>query len=1542
MGARRLGIAVAAAFVCGGLAAAPALGDFPYTRPGGNPSQYTDLYLDSGNPVPNDIGGDGNEFKFAASPEDNPLQAPVNNSPVELGGVRGMHIADADGSLDTAWKHTTGRPDVAIAVLDSGIRWDEAGTMHDLAEKVRLNKGELPVPNHSGPALAVDGKTINCGTYADDYDANGDNVFNLTDYACDDRVSLSSSTGRAGPDGVFTPEDLTIAFSDGTDDDDNGFKDDVAGWDFLDNDNDPYDDVHYGHGTGEAKDSNAEANNGEGQTGSCPSCMVVPLRVGDSFVADSNRFAQAVLYATDNDVLVIQEALGTLNNSSLSREAVDYAYRHGTVTIASAADEAAQHNNWPSSLPHTIVVNSVRNNDITGDTPFPHSYLAFNGCTNFSAHITLAIESTSCSSNATGLGAGMAGLLYSAALDAKAHGALADYPDASQCERVDGSPCVITPNEVRQLMASGSIGGQGLADDVDFAGTPPGGDTEPSCSPVPAPGCTDPNGALAVQVNANRPSLEPGGPVASRSYPARKGHDQFYGYGRANMARTLGAVLDDPADPSDARIPPEVEITSPQWFEQVNPDQSSFEVDGLLFARGQQYSCRILVAPGHYPNNRTTTQAPPGDFKQVPSSVCNGTARTGAIDGKIADVSVATLKSLFPATTSATGFHGREPAAGLQTSNGRPNTDPYGFTVKVVAATTGSPQLSGADDRAAFLHRDQDMLSGFPRAIRGQSITGGTPTGDGESSPAFADLDGDNRSEMIFGGSDGFVHALRPDGSELPGWPVRGDKPPLHLGAHAFQTEVSDDLGGAIVASVAVGDADRDGLPEVYAADLEGKVYGWDANGDRVFQKEANPDFSGKPLAPFQNVRQGSTNRTQHGFIGSPVLADLDGDGEEEIVIAGMDRHIYAWEANGDPVDGFPVLVVDPSKVDSVDPQTHAVTFKAGVGAGLDQGAIVDTPAIADLDDDGKPEIVVGTNEEYDEALNSGNVTTASFGLVTALGQFNDALDLLSPGNGRLFAIKPTGDADNDPATGDDLLPGWPFALGILNRELLPVVGEGVNGPPVIAGLTCPSGGAGPKIGAMANNGPAYILNPDGTSCYGNDPTSGKPNALESDFAVSGSVKYDTPVLPAVGNPAFGDLGGTGPSFVAPSAGLLRALDVAVSEYQGGQDFVGVWDTASGQFRPGFPGTVNDLQFLTGPSVADIDGNPGEEVLEGSASKDFAAFNAAGLPPNPTRWPKVSTDWTVAGPLIGSFGTHDTDAGAHKVAVNITRSGYIDVYSTTAPACSPSSSPRFHHDNANSGDFGRDAVLPGAIENLALNGAATQITWKAPGDDLLCGKADHYEIVTSDNPIDEANFADATPLSGLAPPTPHAAGQAEAHPLPADIKRYVAVRAVDEQGNVGRASSVDRGGAPPPTDSDGDGVPDSSDNCVNEPGPASNNGCPLAPGDADNDGIADPDDQCPLASGPASTNGCPVTMSLSVTPRRPKVDRTYKFRFQVTSNDPGCIGGVRIKLGKTKTTTNSRGRAKITRSFSSKGTKTARATKAGCPGARTTIRVRSG
>jgi hypothetical protein len=57
-----------------------------------------------------------------------------------------------------------------------------------------------------------------------------------------------------------------------------------------------------------------------------------------------------------------------------------------------------------------------------------------------------------------------------------------------------------------------------------------------------------------------------------------------------------------------------------------------------------------------------------------------------------------------------------------------------------------------------------------------------------------------------------------------------------------------------------------------------------------------------------------------------------------------------------------------------------------------------------------------------------------------------------------------------------------------------------------------------------------------------------------------------------------------------------------------------------------------------------------------------------------------------------------------------------------------------------------------------------------------------------------------------------------------------------------------------PLDTDGDGLPDSSDACPTQAGPREFGGCP----DSDGDGTSDNIDACPTQGGPDSNRGCPV------------------------------------------------------------------------------------
>ncbi|HEY8074946.1 MAG TPA: S8 family serine peptidase, partial [Labilithrix sp.] len=324
-------------------------------------------------------------------------------------------------SIDVAWTYTIGRDDVKIFVIDSGIKWDEP----DLVNKVSLNLAELA----KGKPQQANGSACGGSGALAGYDCNGDNLFTVADYKDDPRFTPKIAGQCTNPDSgmagdllagdknkncLLDPGDLILMFEDGVDDDANGYTDDIAGWDFYKNDNDPYDDTRYGHGTGEAKDSNAEGNNMIEEVGVCPLCRFVPLRVGDSFIADANAFGKAVVYAADNGAKVVQEALGTIDQTIFSKAAIDYAYSKGAIVMASMADENSFHHNLPATANHTLPVHSIRYD--ASDTDQAASFISFDTCSNYGGHLAMSISATSCSSEATGRSSGIAGLAFSMGL----------------------------------------------------------------------------------------------------------------------------------------------------------------------------------------------------------------------------------------------------------------------------------------------------------------------------------------------------------------------------------------------------------------------------------------------------------------------------------------------------------------------------------------------------------------------------------------------------------------------------------------------------------------------------------------------------------------------------------------------------------------------------------------------------------------------------------------------------------------------------------------------------------------------------------------------------------------------------------------------------------------------------------------------------------------------------------------------------------------------------------------------------------------------
>src|SRR5262249_18330245 len=191
------------------------------------------------------------------------------------------------------------------------------------------------------------------------------------------------------------------------------------------------------------------------------------------------------------------------------------------------------------------------------------------------------------------------------------------------------------------------------------------------------------------------------------------------------------------------------------------------------------------------------------------------------------------------------------------------------------------------------------------------------------------------------------------------------------------------------------------------------------------------------------------------------------------------------------------------------------------------------------------------TNEEYDETPNFSLTSSTASALLQS--------GLLTPANSRVYAIH----NDGNNHAGGPFLAGWPAKIAVLNAELLPDVGEGINASPALADV---DGDGQLEVGGFSNAGPAYLLRSDGTSFFGNGPD-GTYKVFATD-APAGSTSPDTPSLASLGEGAFGDLAGLGQIvFTAPASGLARALAVVLPEQQlNADDQLDAWNTVTGNF----------------------------------------------------------------------------------------------------------------------------------------------------------------------------------------------------------------------------------------------------------------------------------------------------------------------------------------------------------------------------------------
>lgn len=121
----------------------------------------------------------------------------------------------------------------------------------------------------------------------------------------------------------------------GIDDDNNGYIDDIRGWDCVNEDNDPMDDN--GHGTHVAGIAAAE-NNDIGTIGVAFNCKIMPIKAGNSSGSFTNAdIAQAIQYAYMNGASIINMSFGGSSISIAVEDALRDAY-HQCVLVAAAGN----------------------------------------------------------------------------------------------------------------------------------------------------------------------------------------------------------------------------------------------------------------------------------------------------------------------------------------------------------------------------------------------------------------------------------------------------------------------------------------------------------------------------------------------------------------------------------------------------------------------------------------------------------------------------------------------------------------------------------------------------------------------------------------------------------------------------------------------------------------------------------------------------------------------------------------------------------------------------------------------------------------------------------------------------------------------------------------------------------------------------------------------------------------------------------------------------------------------------------------------------
>ncbi|NYT27997.1 MAG: VCBS repeat-containing protein [Candidatus Thiodubiliella endoseptemdiera] len=579
----------------------------------------------------------------------------------------------------------------------------------------------------------------------------------------------------------------------------------------------------------------------------------------------------------------------------------------------------------------------------------------------------------------------------------------------------------------------------------------------------------------------------------------------------------------------------------------------------------------------------------------------------------------------------------------------------------------------------------------------------------GSSVPTLADIDGDGDLDLVVGKSDGTLKYYQNTGTTSnPAYEVKtGDSNPFN----------GINMGNA--ASPTLADIDGDGDLDLVVGERDGTL--------KYYQN------TGTTSNPAYEVKTGDSNPFNGidvGYSASPTLADIDGDGDLDLVVGEDDGTLKYYQNTGT----------------TSNPTYEAKTGDDNPFNGIDVG-YSSSPILADIDGDGDLDLVVGefygTIKYYQ---NTGTTSNPAYEAKTGDSNPFNGIDVGHSSSPTLADIDGDGDLDLVVGKADGTLKYY------YNQQSASVDGQAPT-PTATNSWTLsniPAGQSAFKAGDVISltltmsetlklnkttgskvviAGKDFVLDETASTTAGDKKLVFKYSVQAGDSIAATDFDIDNPTSDITLN-NITDVAGNAPVFTADRVVLTKTkLEYIEKTGLGNNPFEGI-----------------DVGYVSVPILADIDGDGDLDLVVGEKNGTLKYYQNTGTTSNPAYEAKTGGSNPFDGIDVGDFSSPslaDIDGDGDLDLVVGEAYGTLKYYQNTGTTSNPAYEAKTGDDNPFNGI------------NVEYSSTPTLADIDGDGDlDLVVGEVygtlKYYQNTgTTSNPAYEAKTGDSNPFNGI-------------------------------------------------------------------------------------------------------------------------------------------------------------------------------------------------